>query len=86
MEHADVGLPFPDGKRFVFTIIDDTDVATLSNVKPVYDLLHECGLRHHQNRVAISVARHRQFVCRLGYTRRSSAHSAFRAGTGGARV
>ncbi len=40
-----MGLPFPDGKRFAFTIIDDTDVATLSNVKPVYDLLHECGLR-----------------------------------------
>jgi hypothetical protein len=38
-------LKFPDGKRFAFTIIDDTDVATLANVKPVYDLLHDCGLR-----------------------------------------
>ena len=38
-------LNFPDGKRFAFTIIDDTDVATLANVKPVYDLLQDCGLR-----------------------------------------
>lgn len=36
---------FPDGKRFAFTIIDDTDVATVENVKPVYDLLHSLGLR-----------------------------------------
>lgn len=38
-------LNFPNGKRFAFTIIDDTDVATLANVKPVYDLLYDCGLR-----------------------------------------
>ncbi|HEX9608049.1 MAG TPA: hypothetical protein VF962_12530 [Gemmatimonadaceae bacterium] len=36
---------FPQGKRFAFTIVDDTDVATVANVKPVYDLLHELGLR-----------------------------------------
>jgi hypothetical protein len=36
---------FPHGKRFAFTIVDDTDVATVANVKPVYDLLHELGLR-----------------------------------------
>jgi hypothetical protein len=36
---------FPDGKRFAFTIVDDTDVATVANVKPMYDLLHELGLR-----------------------------------------
>jgi hypothetical protein len=36
---------FPNGKRFAFTIIDDTDVATVANVKPVYDLLHELGFR-----------------------------------------
>ncbi len=38
-------LNFPDGKRFAFTIIDDTDVATWANVKPGYDLLQDCGLR-----------------------------------------
>jgi hypothetical protein len=36
---------FPDGKRFAFTIVDDTDVATVANVKPLYDLLHELGFR-----------------------------------------
>lgn len=38
-------LEFPDGKRFAFTIIDDTDVATVDNVRPIYALLKECGLR-----------------------------------------
>ena len=35
---------FPDGRRFAFTAIDDTDVATVANVKPVYDLLRSLGL------------------------------------------
>ncbi len=38
-------LEFPDGKRFAFTIIDDTDVATVENIEPVYRLLHELGMR-----------------------------------------
>ena len=28
-------------KNFYFTIIDDTDDATLENIKPVYDFLYE---------------------------------------------
>ncbi len=36
---------FPDGKKFAFTIVDDTDVATVANVKPMYDLLYELGLQ-----------------------------------------
>lgn len=36
---------FPGGKRFVFTILDDTDDATVENVRPIYDLLHELGFR-----------------------------------------
>ena len=35
----------PGGKRFGFTILDDTDVATVANVGPVYDLLHHLGMR-----------------------------------------
>jgi hypothetical protein len=35
----------PGGKRFAFTILDDTDVATLENVRPVYRLLEEIGMR-----------------------------------------
>jgi len=38
-------LRFPDGKRFAFTILDDTDYATVENIKPIYDLLTELGLR-----------------------------------------
>lgn len=36
---------FPNGKRFAFTILDDTDVATVENVRPVYRLLEELGMR-----------------------------------------
>jgi hypothetical protein len=36
---------FPDGRRFAFTVVDDTDVATVANVKPVYDLLEQLGMR-----------------------------------------
>ncbi len=40
-----MGLTFPDGRRFAFTIMDDTDVATVANVGPVYRLLDDLGLR-----------------------------------------
>lgn len=36
---------FPGGKRFAFTIMDDTDVATVENVQPVYRLLERLGMR-----------------------------------------
>lgn len=35
---------YPGGKQFAFSIIDDTDVATVENVGPVYRLLDELGL------------------------------------------
>jgi hypothetical protein len=38
-------MEFPQGKRFAFTILDDTDDSTLENVKPVYDALKANGLR-----------------------------------------
>lgn len=37
-------MEFPHNKRFAFTILDDTDDATLENVKPVYDALKSNGL------------------------------------------
>jgi hypothetical protein len=40
-----MGLSFPGGRRFAFTIMDDTDVATLANVEPVYRLLDQLGFR-----------------------------------------
>lgn len=36
---------FPEQKRFAFSILDDTDDATVENVKPVYDTLMEYGFR-----------------------------------------
>lgn len=36
---------FPGGKRFAFSILDDTDVATVENVRPLYRLLDELGMR-----------------------------------------
>lgn len=36
-------MTFPSNRAFAFTILDDTDDATVENVKPVYDLLYELG-------------------------------------------
>ena len=38
-------LAFPDGRQFAFTIMDDTDVATVANVGPIYRLLSDIGMR-----------------------------------------
>lgn len=36
---------WPEGRSFAFTIFDDTDYATLENVRPVYDFLSDHGYR-----------------------------------------
>jgi hypothetical protein len=38
-------LSWPDGKRFAFTVFDDTDLQTLENAPPVYSLLGQLGFR-----------------------------------------
>lgn len=38
-------LKYPGNAQFAFSILDDTDDATVENVQPVYDLLAELGLR-----------------------------------------
>jgi hypothetical protein len=38
-------MRFPPGRRFAFSVLDDTDDATLGNVEPVYALLRSCGFR-----------------------------------------
>lgn len=38
-------ITFPEGKRFAFSIVDDTDMATLERVKPLYELLARYGMR-----------------------------------------
>ena len=37
-------IQWPDGKKFAFTIVDDTDNGTVENTKPVYDLLYKHGI------------------------------------------
>ncbi len=39
------GVLWPENKRFAFTVFDDTDLATLENVAPVYEFLADCGFR-----------------------------------------
>lgn len=36
---------YPEGKDFVFTIFDDTDVSTLEYIRPIYDTLTALGMR-----------------------------------------
>lgn len=36
---------WPDNKKFAFTIVDDTDSSTVSNVKPIYELLDDTGIK-----------------------------------------
>jgi hypothetical protein len=38
-------VEFPGGKRFAFTIVDDTDLTTLDRARPIYDALHRAGMR-----------------------------------------
>jgi hypothetical protein len=38
-------IEWPEGKRFAFTVFDDTDLQTLENTPPVYELLHDLGFR-----------------------------------------
>lgn len=37
-------IQWPNGKKFAFTVVDDTDHATTARVKPIYDLLCDLGL------------------------------------------
>jgi hypothetical protein len=38
-------LEFPGGARFAFSVIDDTDLATMDNVLPIYRLIEALGMR-----------------------------------------
>jgi hypothetical protein len=38
-------IVWPEGKRFAFTVFDDTDAATVEKLRPVYDLLAGLGFR-----------------------------------------
>jgi hypothetical protein len=36
---------WPEGKKFAFTVFDDTDNDVIDNVQPVYELLAQCNMR-----------------------------------------
>jgi hypothetical protein len=36
---------YPGHREFAFTVLDDTDDSTVENVGPIYELLHELGMR-----------------------------------------
>lgn len=36
---------FPDNKKFAFTILDDADRGTVENLRPIYGLLDELGMK-----------------------------------------
>ncbi|MFO1438455.1 MAG: hypothetical protein U1F81_09035 [Verrucomicrobiaceae bacterium] len=38
-------IQWPEGKKFAFTIFDDTDASTVANSSPVYALLRDLGFR-----------------------------------------
>lgn len=38
-------MKFPDSRTFAFTMFDDTDDGTVQNLKPVYDLLRDHGIK-----------------------------------------
>jgi hypothetical protein len=37
-------VQFPGGRRFAFSVFDDTDNGTVGNLSPVYELLSDCGV------------------------------------------
>jgi hypothetical protein len=37
-------ITFPNGKRCAFSVFDDTDVATLASIRPLYDYLSKLGI------------------------------------------
>src|SRR5215467_11439813 len=43
MSNGTSKIMWPQGKRFAFTIIDDTDRSNVENIGPVYDFLYENG-------------------------------------------
>lgn len=36
---------WPNGARFAFSVLDDTDGATVARIRPVYELMHSLGMR-----------------------------------------
>ena len=51
---------YPEGRRFAFTILDDTDDTTQQNGRPIYELLQELGFRTTKTVWALDTPREQQ--------------------------
>ena len=38
-------IQFPDGERYAFPVVDDSDLATLERIRPVYEVLNQYGVK-----------------------------------------
>ena len=38
-------IVWPEGRKFAFSIVDDTDYSTVSNISPIYAVLKDAGIR-----------------------------------------
>jgi hypothetical protein len=45
MKPLKLGMKWPLGKKFAFTVFDDTDLSVCGNFEKVYEFLHQCGLK-----------------------------------------
>lgn len=54
-------LTFPGGKRCAFSVFDDTDVATLDSIRPLYDYLNELGIRTTKSAWGITYSGHSNY-------------------------
>jgi hypothetical protein len=45
LENTANGITWPEGKRFAFSVFDDTDSMTIQNGPPVYEFLADLGFR-----------------------------------------
>ena len=73
---ANPSITWPAGKTFAFTIIDDTDMSTLENVQPIYELMDELGLKTTKT-VWVLPTNDSTEPVNLGHTMRDSAYAAF---------
>lgn len=70
-------IEYPGGARFAFTILDDTDDATLDNVSPIYTLLHDLGMRTTKTVWALDTPEEQQGPYFAGQTLQDDAYRAW---------
>ncbi len=67
-------LRFPDGASFAFTVLDDTDDATVENTAPIYELLHQLGVRTTKTVWPLDTPREEQGPYHAGETLQNAAY------------